>query len=97
MGIFIIFFFHLFTYSLSLILSKNSSSCHIVIPRDNALVYLLPGFSPTITTPVFALTLPDTLPPKFSIIVLASSLVMLVSVPVNTKVFPANLSSSFLY
>ena len=40
------------------------------MPNDSALVYLLPGFSPTITTPVLALTLPDTFPPKFSIIVI---------------------------
>ena len=47
---------------------NNSSSLIILIPNFKALSYLLPGLLPTITKSVFLLTLPDTLPPKFSIL-----------------------------
>ena len=66
----------------------------IGIFNDKALSYLLPGESPTITTEVLELTEDDTLPPRSSIILLASSLVILIKLPVRTKVLFLNSSFS---
>ena len=74
--------------------SLNSSSVQIGIPSFNAFSYLLPGFSPTITTDVFLDTESTVFPPKDSIFSLASSLVNIVKLPVSTKLFPAKSSSS---
>ena len=52
-----------------------------------------PVSSPANTEVVFFDTEPETFPPNFSILLLASSLVYFSKLPVNTKVFPKNLSS----
>ena len=63
------------------------------MPNFCAFSYLLPGFSPTITTDVFLLTESVTLPPNDSIFSLISSRALL-NVPDITKVLSVKFSSS---
>ena len=68
--------------------------CDDVYRSDDTPTHGTASISLPMSQDVLELTDEDTFPPKFSIISLALSLVMLTSVPVRTNVFPLNSSFS---